>query len=528
MVITLALALLLQSSAVIWNDDDRQTIPEPKERQVSLSYDFITGAFAHPIVEAADMPRNFRKIIGKPKEAENINTVDEVPNSSWFTNRNFLHPMTPDEVARGPNRKKGPSQNKPWTVEQCKTDGITAGFRIRDGEGDVYLLKFDVWDHPELSTAVDVIGAKLFYAAGYNVPENYIPVFDYSILRLKPDLKCRDSSGRMTPMDEAALKRLLDGTAKTADGKFRAMASKFLDGKPKGPFSYTGWRRDDPNDTIAHEHRRELRGLRVIAAFLNHNDIKQLNTLDMYVEEDGRKFIKHHLIDFGSSLGSSTLTPKRATEGYEHVFDTGEVLKKALTLGIYDGRAGVEVHPRHPSIGYLEGETFDPTKWKPNFAIPAFENMTDRDGYWGAKIVASFTEEQLRAAIRSGEYSDPEAERVLLETLIARRDRVAEYWFHRVPPVDRFRVSHDQLQFDDLAVEGRYDKKENVRYHVHLDGSDRELDTTIELGAGIPIPKGKDRVRFEITRLSPGWSEKPVIVTAAKRDGVFEVIEVRR
>jgi hypothetical protein len=68
-------------------------------------------------------------------------------------------------------------------------------------------------------------------------------------------------------------------------------------------------RDDDPNDLIPHEHRRDLRGLRLISAWLNDNDIREGNTLDMYVEEDGRRFLKHYLIDAGSALGSDTTHP---------------------------------------------------------------------------------------------------------------------------------------------------------------------------------------------------------------------------
>ncbi|NIW47138.1 MAG: hypothetical protein GWN30_21030, partial [Gammaproteobacteria bacterium] len=59
-----------------------------------------------------------------------------------------------------------------------------------------------------------------------------------------------------------------------------------------------GIRDDDLNDVIPHQHRRELRGLRVVAAWLNHFDTKANNTLDVYVE-DG--YVRHYLIDFGST-----------------------------------------------------------------------------------------------------------------------------------------------------------------------------------------------------------------------------------
>ena len=81
-----------------------------------------------------------------------------------------------------------------------------------------------------------------------------------------------------------------------------------------------GLRSDDPNDLIPHEHRRELRGLRVIASWINHWDLKEMNTLDMYVEEGGRKFLRHYLIDFGSSLGGGK-SPLEYFHGREYAFD---------------------------------------------------------------------------------------------------------------------------------------------------------------------------------------------------------------
>src|SRR5439155_279718 len=141
---------------------------------------------------------------------------------------------------------------------------------------------------------------------------------------------------------------------------------------------------DDPNDRIRHEHRRELRGLRVIAAFLNHVDAKQLNTLDTYVEENGHKFLKHHLIDFGASLGSATLVPKAPGDGYEYFIDPGEMVKSALSFGIYRRPDERKVHVQYASVGLLD-DNFKPERWKSDEPIVAFQNMTLSDGFWGAK-----------------------------------------------------------------------------------------------------------------------------------------------
>jgi len=44
------------------------------------------------------------------------------------------------------------------------------------------------------------------------------------------------------------------------------------------------------NDVIRHEDRRELRGARLLAAWTNHFDAREQNTLSMFAEQDGRPF----------------------------------------------------------------------------------------------------------------------------------------------------------------------------------------------------------------------------------------------
>jgi hypothetical protein len=40
---------------------------------------------------------------GHPKETSNVNSLDEVPDSSWYTNRHHLRRMSAEELERGPN-----------------------------------------------------------------------------------------------------------------------------------------------------------------------------------------------------------------------------------------------------------------------------------------------------------------------------------------------------------------------------------------------------------------------------------------
>ncbi len=441
----------------IWLDFDMESIPEPADYDTGYLYDFVNGTIFQQVKQSFDLPRSFRKLAGKPQEAYNVNVLDEVPDSSWFTNRNGRRRLSLGEIKRGPNQTDGPADG-PLTVIRGKTAGITPGFWVRDRLGDIYILKFDPPDYPELASAAEVISTKLLYAIGYNVPQNTIFRFRREQLRLDPKASTKDHLGNKRTMTEADLDDILRRAARQADGQYRCLASKLLKGKPKGGFHFLGVRKDDPNDIIPHEHRRELRGLRVFCAWLEHNDIRAGNTLDMYVEEGGRQFLRHYLIDLGSTLGSDTAFPNAPIVGHEYQLDGGEAIKALFSLGIYEQPwLRRERKLLYPSVGFYSAEGFDPPRWKQNFPLLAFENMTERDGYWAAKIVGSFTDEQIAAAVETGELSDPAAARYLTEQLIQRRDKITRYYYRRRAALDRFQVEKQQpgfvLRFDDLRAE---------------------------------------------------------------------------
>jgi hypothetical protein len=510
----------LEVAAPVWSVDDRKDIREPKARSVNQLQDFGSPLLVLPVK---------RLVRHAGKEAADINSVDEVPESSWFTNRNFLHRMTTEEFAQGPEGQE-PTGAGPWTITHCKQGGISLGFRIRDSKGDVYMLKMDQGDFPEMMSAADVIASKFLYAAGYNVPKNSVVEFDPRILSAKNDLQCQRLDGQKFSMTAEGIQHFLEKSARTKDGKIRAMASKYLDGKPVGPFSYTGVRSDDPNDRIPHEHRRELRGLRVIMAFLNDDDIRENNTLDMYVEENQRHFLRHNLIDFGNSLGSATNRPKNSKEGFEYHFDPGEFMLAVFTFGL-DRPPHRELAPMaFPSIGNFTDEDFQPEQWKSNLPNPAFENLTDRDGYWGAKIVAAFNDEQIAAAVHSGGYSDPEAERRVIEILRNRRDRTANYWFRRIAPLDRFHLEGNDLSFADLAIEAGLDRKTNVQYDVVVTPSGLSpVSSQLAAGSSIPLQIPADSpVDVRITRLSQDWPKLTVRVQVQAVNGNPTVVRIDR
>jgi len=420
-------------------DPDDRNIPPPRRYKLSDYYDFIQNTFGDP----GDR---------KPRTAINISTLGEVPDSSWYQNRHARRRMTIEELVRGPDRGTGPAPGT-WKVLRGKNEGITPGFSlIVDERGGRYAIKFDPRGNLEMATSADVIGTKFFYAMGYHVPENYIVSFRADQLELGDDAIITDTLGRQRKMDRRDIQELLNRVARAPDGSYRAVASKILDGQDIGPFRYYGTRPDDPNDVFPHEHRRELRGLWVMCGWLNHDDSRSINSLDMLVNESGRQFVRHHLIDFGSILGSGSVGEQKPRAGNEYLWEPGIAFTRMATLGLYD-RHWIRIrYPAYQSLGRIEADYFRPERWKPEYPNPAFVNGLPEDAYWAAKIVMSFTDEEIRRIVATGQLSDKRAEEYLVQCIIKRRDKVGRYWLNQLNAADHFRVEGEQLHFEDVAV----------------------------------------------------------------------------
>ena len=284
-------SLHLANQEVIWVDNDQYHLPQPPaEREPDYAWGFIHRSFLHPVVRFLNFSRYFSS-----NRAENINALGEVPNSSWYTNRHVHKRMTKAQLITGPRQDNGPDLDGTWTIVQGKTEGVTPGFQIRDQKGAVYVIKFDPIDYPELTTGPEIIGTLFFYAAGYNTPENYLVHFNPKKLVIAKGAKIVDRKGITRQMTEADLSEVLARISHRPDGTTRALASKFLPGKRLGPFSYRVRREDDPNDVYHHRNRRELRGFKVVASFLNHVDAKEQNSLDMYITKSGRSYVIQNL-----------------------------------------------------------------------------------------------------------------------------------------------------------------------------------------------------------------------------------------
>lgn len=387
-------------------------------------------------------------------EAYNVNSMDEVPDSSWFTNRS----LTPEEAAIGPCSDEPP--RPPFTVLSGKEGGLTPGLFVRDAAGRRYALKFDQHpvDQPELSTAADVITSRLYWAIGYNTPCNRVAWVDASELVLAPGAYYTDELGRRRSLSMARIHDALRVGTRRADGRTRVSLSRFVEGEPLGPWPGEGVRKDDPNDRIPHEHRRELRGERLLAAWVDHWDSREPNTLDTFVSVPGTAggYVRHWYIDFADSLGSEPLdVARRPYTGHAIYVDPGTVVLNVLTLGLVRRTwDDIAIDPRPPTMRFFTVERFDPAAWLPTIPVPRFDCARDQDLGWMARKIARITPDHLRAIVSTGELTNAAVESHVLRTLLGRRMKLLRWAFARTSPLADPRViDRGDLCLVDLGVE---------------------------------------------------------------------------
>ncbi len=417
-------------------------------RNLSEGFDYLVNQFGDPGDKQAI-------------RAVNINTLDEVPDSSWFTNRIGQRPMSVTEIVRGPDTAERLDIDE-WIVTDDKGPaGFQPGFRAvnaRDtrpiGERTIYQLELDTEDYPDLATSSEMIGTTIYHAIGYNVVDTYLVNVDPQKVSVAAGATLRDASG-VRPLTRRDVDEIFKLGAPNPDGTYRMSASRFVEGRPMGNFTHFGTRPDDPNDIYPHEHRRELRANRVFAAWINHDDSRALNTLDMLVGQKGKSFIKHYMFDFGAILGSSA---DRRASGFEYMIERDSTLAGLFTLGLWVPSWQFASYRRdlYPYVGLIEADDFDPATWKPSYPNQAFKNMRTDDAFWAARIVAQFSDEAIGAIVKKAQFRDARAADYIQSTLVKRRDKVVQTWLNGANPLIDFRLAQDgTLTFENAAVNAK-------------------------------------------------------------------------
>jgi hypothetical protein len=464
----------------LWVDDDR-AFDAANVRPVEdlNAFDFVVNTFVKP-GEKRDV------------RAMNVNSVDDVPDSAWFTNRIGRREMSIAEIVRGPDRSELGGRSitfEGWVVSGGKSSGLQPGFRMTDPSGHLYQIEVDPPSNPELTSGAETIGTAFYHAFGYHTVDVYLAEMDADRLVISGQATIRDPlNGRRRAMTRRDLRDVFERAARQPNGRYRVIVSRFADGTPLGNFRYHDTRPDDPNDIVPHEHRRELRGARVFAAWLNHDDSRGINSLDMLERAAGTSYVKHYMFDFGSILGSGTIFAQRHRAGNEYILEWKPGWLTLATLGLYIRPWMLIDYPDvPPSVGRFEGDAFDPEKWKPEYPNAAFDNMRPDDAFWAARIVSRFSDAAIRAIVGKARYSDPRATEYLSATLIKRRDKVLAAWLNQVNPVVDVRLdASGTLTFGNAAVDANAATPPE-RYSLRWFHFDNATDSRSDVGEAMAV-----------------------------------------
>ena len=464
----------------VWEVDDRRPIPQPKTLHYANTKDRFDYFYFRPVTEVLSVP--------EPRRAANINSLDEVPDSTWFANRDGL---TPDEIRRGPTRDDGPVV--PLRISDAGRPGQQR-LGVKDARGVKYILKFDLPDHPELNTGTDVVVQRLLWALGYHVPEDDVVVLRRNDLELATGAT-HIEYGEEVPTEPEDLEVFLGSVARQDDGRWRGLVSRYLDGIPVGGYEHTGVRKDDPNDVVPHEDRRELRGQHVVFSWLAHTDVKRNNWLDMWrpdPDQPGHGHLVHYLLDFDMAMGVMAATRASAYDGYAHNFDYDNLVQSSITFGLWVRPWERVENPGIVGVGRFESEHFDPAGFNPRRYFMPFLHRDRFDDFWAAKRVMSLSPEHIRAAVEAARFSEPAAIDYLTETLVQRQRKIGRYHLSRVAPLADLEVTADgdggaRLCATDLLVHhGLLAEGETVRHWARIydyDGRARARHRTLTADA---------------------------------------------
>ena len=459
--------------------------PEPYDSP--LYWDGADNLFFRPLSEMLGVVTSH--------EAVNVNAFDEVPSSSWFTNRIGVRAITPAELelnACTPDKLLDPDHAPAgsWLVDKGKGSGSTPGFRINVPGKGKYLIKVEGVGLPERQVAATVIGEAAYWAAGYNASCEQALYVRPSIFRLKSGLVAKKGNfGDEYSFDQAAFDDMLSKSTHRGE-LVRISASAWIPGYNLGQFRYEGTRDDDPNDVIPHEDRRDLRGLRLLAAWIDHFDSREGNSLDTWIADDKKGpldgspgHVVHYEIGTSAALGSTWDWVGGASDwdsmsrrlGNSYLLDWGYIAADFVTLGIpVRPWERVRVTPGHELFGYMDAAHFDPEGWKNEYPNPAFSRMSERDGAWMARILAHFTPDLVATLARLARLSDPGNTTYLANVLEGRLERILDRYLTRLSSLADLRVDGDELCGVDLAEWRHVRDASSFRYSA-LDSSRRAL-----------------------------------------------------
>ena len=512
----------------LWTDNDRVAdASKVVEVEDSNSYDFVVNTLGHP-GELRDV------------RALNVNTVDEVPDSSWFTNRIGRNAMSTESIKRGPDRAESINVTG-WKVSGGKSAGVQPGFRMTDAEGQIYQIEVDPPSNPEIASGAEIIGTAFYHAIGYNVVDVYPAEIDRDALVIADGATIRDPlNGRRRQMKKYDLDNVFNRAARLKNGHYRVLVSRFASGTPLGNFRYYG--RAPGRSQRSGSARAPPR----IARCARLRRVAESRRLTRHQQS------RHARADERPRMGQALHVRLRIDSGERHglraTSSAGQRIHVRTEAWMaHDGHARFVCpavdHHRLPGraevCGASRSRRFDPVQWKPEYPNPAFANMRPDDAFWAARIVSKFSDAAIRAVVEKAEYTEPAATDFMTKTIIARRDKVVATWLNQVcPVVDTTMAADGTLVFTNAAVDAKAATAPE-RYELNWFRFDNATDQRTPVGEAMRVTAGSARlpngvtgdfVGLSITAVhaqQPGWAN-PSTFFFRRASGGWSLVGVER
>jgi hypothetical protein len=441
---------------------DDQPIPPPEAQGWNEIQAFLDDHWARPVDDLLAARAH--------QPAQDVNALDEVPLSSWFAGARSAAAAGEAAALRSAG---------PFVVEAGRVQGDEPYLIVRDPDGGRYLLSVDAHADSERGARAAVVASRLLHAAGFPAPPGRPARVARETLTLSDGAVEQGEFGGTSDLTGAEIDRLFPTPQRTA------ALFELPDGVMLGGFRERGTRAGDPNDRIPHEHRRSLRGLAPLCAWLDHRRLDEAHTLDLYASEG--QHVQHLLTHLTAALG------------------------------VEDALAAARRSPDRPPSPF-GGPGFDPLAWQPRQPYAPFLEAGWGDLLWGVRVMLEIPESELRDAVEAARFARTEDAAFLAGALRERRSQIARAWLGRLNGAIGFRVLERaagrwQLTCEDLAARHGLRQADETSFSMVL----RLPETGERLGLQT---RGGKAPEFDLTPfVPPDWAHR----LDARRYAIAEV-----
>ena len=160
-----------------------------------------------------------------------------------------------------------------------------------------------------MATGAEIIGTAFYHAFGYHTVDVYVAELDPAKIEIAPKRAHHRSAGRRAPAADAARRRRRAQSRRTDAERPIPRSRQPICRRRAARATFVTTARDRTIRTTSFLTKigASCERARVFGAWLNHDDSRGVNSLDMLQTDGARRYVKHYMFDFGSIMGSGTV-----------------------------------------------------------------------------------------------------------------------------------------------------------------------------------------------------------------------------